>query len=189
MLILSNLTTNTLDCIIITTHSASSLDVNECTEGTHNCEQVCNNNNGSFTCSCNDGYVLADNGHSCTVSCGGTLTGSSGSFQTPGWPNGYPQENFQCEWIINLPNSDASIEFTIDDSAYGIKGRASCPTDYIQFFDGTGSSAVSLHKLCKFDNPGPFATSTSQARVVFVGTVRRNHPANRVGVKVDYRGV
>ena len=149
-----------------------------------NCQQVCNNNNGSFTCSCNEGYTLEDDGHSCM--CGGTLTLASGSFQTPGWPNGYPQENFQCEWLIELPNTNASIQFTIDDSAYGIKGRPPCPKDYIQFFDGTTSDSVSLHKLCKFDDPGPFVTSASQARVVFVGTIKEGRPANRVGVRVTY---
>ena len=132
--------------------------------------------------------MLADNGYSCTVTCGGNLTGSSGSFQTPGWPNSYPQENFECEWIIDLPNSDARIEFTIDDSAYGINGRDPC-SDYIQFFDGIASNAVSLHKLCQFDNPGPFVTSTSQARVVFVGTATSRRPKSRVGVSINYRSV
>ena len=147
------------------------IDIDECSENTDNCEQVCSNTPGSFNCSCNEGYVLADNGYSCTVTCGGNLTGSSGSFQTPGWPNSYPQEDFQCEWISDPSNSsNARIEFTIDDSSYGINGMTPCSTDYIQFFDGTGSNAVSLHKLCKFDNPGPFVTSTSQARVVFFGT-------------------
>ena len=123
------------------------------------------------------------------VRCGSILTGSSGSFQSPGWPTYYPQLNFQCEWTILLPNSTSRIEFTIDDSAYGINGRDPCPTDYIQFFDGTGSNAVSLHKLCQFDNPGPFVTSTSQAIVVFAGTATSRRPKSRVGVSINYRSV
>ena len=35
-----------------------SSDTNECSEGTHNCSQICNNTHGSFTCACNDGYHL-----------------------------------------------------------------------------------------------------------------------------------
>ena len=31
---------------------------NECSEGTHNCSQICTNTDGSFTCGCNDGYHL-----------------------------------------------------------------------------------------------------------------------------------
>ena len=133
--------------------------------------------------------MLAAGGRSCTVSCGGTLTGSSGSFQTPGWPNDYPQEDFQCEWIIVLPSSDSRVNFTIDDSAYGINGQTPCPTDYIEFFDGTTSNAVSLHKLCQFNNPGPIITSAFQARVVFSGTADSERPANRVGVRVTFHTV
>ena len=81
------------------------------------------------------------------------------------------------------------IEFTIDDSAYGINGRDPCPTDYIEFYDGTSSSASSIVRLCKFDNPGPITTTSSQARVVFSSSVNRNRPVSRVGVKVDYRTI
>ena len=128
--------------------------------------------------------MLNADGRSCR--CGGTLTGASGSFQTPGWPRSYPQENFQCEWIIELPNTEAVIEFSIDDTAYGINGRPPCRNDYIQFFDGTGSNASSLHKLCKFENPGFISTTYFQARVVFFGSRNVQRPSSRVGVKVYY---
>ena len=32
-------------------------DINECIEGTSGCQHNCHNNIGSFTCSCNPGYV------------------------------------------------------------------------------------------------------------------------------------
>ena len=80
-----------------------------------------------------------------------------------------------------------SIEFTIDNSAFGINGRNPCTNDYIQFFDGTGSNAASLAKLCGFSiSVNPITTSSSSARVVFTGSVNPNRPASRVGVKVDY---
>ena len=116
------------------------------------------------------------------------MTAASGSFQTPGWPTNYPLENFQCEWIIDTPCAE-SIEFTVDDSAFGINGRHPCTTDHIEFFDGTGGNADSLLKLCglaKFSTFVPIITTTSsQARVVFTGSTRIR-PASRVGVKVDY---
>ena len=33
-------------------------DIDECNNGTHNCSQICTNTNGSFTCGCDNGYLL-----------------------------------------------------------------------------------------------------------------------------------
>ena len=41
------------------------IDQDECALGTHDCAQVCINTPGSYTCSCNPGYELADNNRSC----------------------------------------------------------------------------------------------------------------------------
>ena len=40
-------------------------DINECDEGISGCDQTCTNTNGSYTCSCSDGYVLDADGHNC----------------------------------------------------------------------------------------------------------------------------
>ena len=40
-------------------------DINECTEDTDGCQQVCTNSVGSYSCSCNRGYRLASDDHSC----------------------------------------------------------------------------------------------------------------------------
>ena len=39
-------------------------DIDECL-GTNGCQQVCHNNQGSYTCNCTDGFQLAVNGKSC----------------------------------------------------------------------------------------------------------------------------
>ena len=162
-------------------------EIDECSEGTSNCDHICINTNGSYTCDCDSGHFLQPDGHTCQ--CGGIYTVESGNFQTPGWPTSYPRENFQCEWFIELPNSAATIEFTIDDSAFGIKGQPPCSTDNIEFFDGNSNTADSLNKICGRLNSYdvlPITTTTSSiARVVFTGS-DSNRPSNRVGVKVDY---
>ena len=38
---------------------------NECSADTDNCTQNCENTDGSFTCSCNDGYTTTDTGITC----------------------------------------------------------------------------------------------------------------------------
>ena len=37
-------------------------DINECTLGLHTCQQACTNNEGSYDCSCFDGFTLHANG-------------------------------------------------------------------------------------------------------------------------------
>ena len=167
--------------------SLFSTDVNECSEGIANCAHECTNTEGSFECSCRDGYILASDGQSCQVDCGGLLIGSAGFFKTPGWPISYPSEEFECEWEIQIPDSEASIQFSIE-SPYGILGSGDCPTDYIQFFDGTEDDAASLGKHCFLIVPDPFTTSGSTARIKFYST-GRPRPSSRNGVKVTYTSV
>ena len=40
-------------------------DIDECFEGTSGCEQLCTNTNGSYTCSCDEGFALGLDLHSC----------------------------------------------------------------------------------------------------------------------------
>ena len=121
------------------------------------------------------------------------MTASNGSFHSPGHPNGYPEENFECEWIIE-GSVGSRIEFIVDDTQYGINGRDPCTefNEHIEFFDGTGNNPNSLRKLCgrphfyaDFDSMRRITTSSSQAKVVFTST-DRPRSASRVGVKVDY---
>ena len=41
------------------------LDINECSDGTHSCRQMCNNIHGSYRCSCHGGYQLNNDGFTC----------------------------------------------------------------------------------------------------------------------------
>ncbi|CAI8042365.1 Tolloid-like protein 2 [Geodia barretti] len=163
-------------------------DIDECSERRHNCQSGCSNTDGSFVCTCPDGYMLTSDGRTCK--CGGVFTDASGSFSTPNWPVRYPNENFECEWMVSLLNPEATILFTIDDTAYGINGRSPCPTDHVQFFDGMGNDAASMGKLCKFDRPSdPLVTSTSEGKVIFRGSRQSTRPVSRVGVMVHYTTV
>ena len=42
------------------------IDINECGEDNGGCNQTCLNIDGSFECSCNDGYKLDANGRTCS---------------------------------------------------------------------------------------------------------------------------
>ena len=43
-----------------------SIDINECNTGNGGCEHNCTNTIGSFTCSCDTGYQLDENGLNCS---------------------------------------------------------------------------------------------------------------------------
>ena len=40
-------------------------DINECTNDNGNCEHICTNGGGSYSCSCYNGYHLEINGKNC----------------------------------------------------------------------------------------------------------------------------
>ena len=40
-------------------------EINECERLLDNCQQECMNTDGSFNCSCYDGFLLQDDGRSC----------------------------------------------------------------------------------------------------------------------------
>ena len=48
-------------CVLI----SALVDINECAEGTHQCDQNCHNNVGSYACSCNTGYRLNSDDRAC----------------------------------------------------------------------------------------------------------------------------
>ena len=45
--------------------SACLSDIDECSAGTSGCEQICNNNDGSYNCECDMGFVLKSDRLSC----------------------------------------------------------------------------------------------------------------------------
>ena len=165
-------------------HTTVIIDTNECLSSDHGCEDFCHNSEGSYSCSCRDGYVLNEDGRTC--SCGGRFTEASGSFNTPDWPLRYPSENFRCEWVIDIENmtNDSVIEISFNEP-FGINGRDPCPTDYVEVLDGVEENSPSLGRHCSLRRPDPTSPTSNRAKVVFQGsTVSR--PASRVGVSVTY---
>ena len=60
-------------CIIISIYIVMNIhpfisilsDIDECSNGTHKCSQICINTIGSFLCGCNIGYLLDIDGTTC----------------------------------------------------------------------------------------------------------------------------
>ena len=50
---------------MIYTYIVIQTDINECGE-VNDCQQTCMNTEGSYSCSCDEGFSLADDGRTCT---------------------------------------------------------------------------------------------------------------------------
>ena len=160
-------------------------DIDECSATTHGCEQGCLNTEGSYTCTCGEGYVLNDDKRTCSIDCGGTFTSQNGIFHTPDWPERYPFEDFLCEWVIdaeNMPNHVIEIAF---DEPFGINGRDPCRTDYVEILSVVDGEEHSLEKHCFLRRPQPILILSNKARVVFQGSALQR-PESRVGVSITY---
>ena len=60
-------TTSAFTVHVLLKKSYSSLsDINECQTDNGGCTQTCDNTDGSYQCSCWDGYELTSDGYSCT---------------------------------------------------------------------------------------------------------------------------
>ena len=145
---------------------------------------------------CNEGAELVGNservcqcdgtwsGSNASCVCGGELLERSGYFETPGWPERYPQANLTCVWTAVDPKS--VIIFEIDRKVYGINGNDSnnCGDDYIEFFD---TPERSVDKFCSLDLKSEVVVIyTGCATVVFKGTVDPDRPNDRKGVRIKY---
>ena len=173
--------------ILISLH----VDVDECALGIHECAQLCNNTDGLYSCSCQEHFSLAPDGKSCTPECGGSFSIRNGTFWTPGWPDFYPELDFECEWTINVDSSQLDndtrmvLQFVFDEAAYGLGTQATCDRDYIKFYDGIAADATVAMKVCSSTVPTPFTLSSTQARIVFRGSSIR-HVDGQVGAKVAF---
>ena len=45
--------------------SIKSIDIDECSEDIHRCDQHCHNTIGSYMCSCDTGFLLDSDGYTC----------------------------------------------------------------------------------------------------------------------------
>ncbi|XP_062860601.1 ST14 transmembrane serine protease matriptase a [Trichomycterus rosablanca] len=81
------------------------------------------------------------------LSCGGTLTGLTGTFTSPHFPSYYPA-NIRCEWTIQVP-SNMHVKVLFSKFMMSVGDPKTCPKDYVQ---------VNNEKLC-----GTLPSSTIRA--------------------------
>uniref|UniRef100_A0A8B9GL35 Cubilin n=1 Tax=Amazona collaria TaxID=241587 RepID=A0A8B9GL35_9PSIT len=98
--------------------------------------------------------------------CGGELSGPSGSFHSPGYPNRYPN-NRECNWYIHTaPGS--SIQLTIHE--FKIEYHPDCNYDVLEVYGGSDFLSPRLAQLCvprSAQNPLRVSTTGNSATVHF----------------------
>ncbi|XP_054838249.1 deleted in malignant brain tumors 1 protein-like [Eublepharis macularius] len=79
-------------------------------------------------------------------SCGGFLTHSSGTIQSPFYPNNYPN-NAECIWEIRV-ESDSRISLTFQTFTLEVCDRYRCNCDFVEIYDGPLHTSPLLGKIC-----------------------------------------
>ena len=144
-------------------------DIDECKTGTHNCQQNCHNNPGSFRCSCQNGYRLLLNGRCeskeyyaynyCSLvsfiyfnllndmyhvgkTCGGIV---NTIYATDLTPNGYPAAiitPIRCNWLLRKPLNRRVVRVTF--TQFDVTGNATCSDNRMEIYDGLTRRLASL---------------------------------------------
>ena len=119
-------------------------------------------------------------------SCGGTLEGSSGSIQTPGYPHGYAHR-ILCAWSIIGPTG-RRVKLTFDDfdlepetiRTYRQRNYTSCRYDTVFI---TSGNLRYFHTpifpdnsvRCGSDIPDPVSSSSNVMRIAFKSDASVSH--------------
>ena len=99
-------------------------------------------------------YVFTDEG-SCSPNVTGyqyiTLTGSSGTIQSPNYPSSYPN-SMDCVWKITAPyGKEVNLTFTHMSLQY----MYSCTADFVELRDGLTSYSSRIGSYCGSSLPSP----------------------------------
>ncbi|XP_010605410.1 cubilin [Fukomys damarensis] len=95
--------------------------------------------------------------------CGGTLTATYGSIQSPGYPGNYPPGR-DCVWRITT-SSELLITFTF--GTLSLESHEDCSKDYLEIRDGPLHQDPVLGKFCTTSSVPPLQTTGPFARIHF----------------------
>ncbi|CAK8687745.1 unnamed protein product [Clavelina lepadiformis] len=139
-----------------------SSDRDECAVGRGGCAQTCVNSVGSYTCSCQNGFTLHENGHDCKeAGCEHILTSYVGELSSPNWPNRYPSRK-ECTWLITTTRGHR-VKVVFNE--FEMEAQLQCTYDHIEIYDGRDDSASTLGRFCGTIRPSPVVAS---GRAMFV---------------------
>ncbi|XP_069479386.1 embryonic protein UVS.2-like isoform X1 [Ambystoma mexicanum] len=98
-----------------------------------------------------------------TVLCGATLTSTSGTLTSPGFPGNYPAST-DCTWMIIAPVR-YKIYFTM--TSFNLEGHPMCIYDYLMIYNGGSSIAPLIGKFCGATQIAAFTSTGSTLMIQF----------------------
>ncbi|CAL1529132.1 unnamed protein product [Lymnaea stagnalis] len=114
--------------------------------------------------------------------CGGRLTGNSGGFTSPGYPNPYPAHVI-CTWEI-IVELGMSVEFTLH--TFDVESSTDCRFDALEVHSGSDRQGFQLIQACHRQS-GP-QTVTSSGNTMFV-YFESDYSIHGTGFNATYKAV
>ncbi|NXN16485.1 C1R protein, partial [Indicator maculatus] len=128
------------------------------------CQHFCHNYVGGYICSCQPGYQLQNDHHSCKVQCSSEFfTEVSGYLSSPEYPQPYP-EHLRCNYSIRLQKGLSVIlrflePFEIDDHQ-----QVHCPYDQLKI----QAQGREIGEFCGKESPGSIETKSNEVDILFL---------------------
>lgn len=151
-----------------------STDVDECATNNGGCMHKCRNTIGSFECSCENGYVLHENGLDCVE--GGCKYEITDAYQNPITSPNYPLKynpDQTCRWrITTVPGH--RIHLHIND--FDLENHQECAFDHVDFYNGDSSNSFTLGRYCGKTVPSDIFASSNAMVMEFTSdmSLQRN---------------
>ena len=124
-------------------------------------------------------YIYYINPYFCVLGCSQDLTGPTGKFETPNYPNLYPSNSF-CQWRIRVK---PGMRIKLNISALNIEQN--CIYDNVTVYNGYSDKDPVLGHYCSHRSPVSLISSSNEVTVVFIS----NSMINGRGFTASYVAV
>uniref|UniRef100_A0AC35U840 Metalloendopeptidase n=1 Tax=Rhabditophanes sp. KR3021 TaxID=114890 RepID=A0AC35U840_9BILA len=138
----------------------------ECQIKNGGCEHICESDiNDNYKCSCVDGFTLSEDGLSCSQDlCSFQLYNTKGSFASPNYPNGYPNDKV-CKWNFNTTPGHRLILTFYD---FDLEEHPDCKYDNVSLYNGPQIDEANFIGIYCYRNYSDHFTITSTENQLFL---------------------
>nr|KAG5692365.1 hypothetical protein BaRGS_007978 [Batillaria attramentaria] len=117
-----------------------------------------------------------------THGCGGPLTGASGTFSSPNYPNSYDHARM-CEWTITV-QTGKSINLVIED--FDMENAPNCSFDALEIYYGSDETGILASRLCHTQTTAQTLSSTGNTMYI---RMRTDSSISGKGFRASYTAV